>query len=114
MNQEDLKAELQKKSAPVPVKKGIQKPQLIKKPENKGPMKVMSGNPFDGANEMMMDQMGGEMNQGLDVMVNGEPMNDPQQVAEFVVNTPEVLNAVKTLLGGSEIKENEDENENDM
>lgn len=115
MNPEDVKAELEKKAAPV-VKKPAPKapPKLTKKPENKGPMKLMGGNPFDGATEMMMDQMGGEMNQGLDVMINGEPANDPQVIAEFVVSNPDVLAAVESLIGQPKGSTEDLEEDDDM
>lgn len=105
MTKEDLMAEMNKGgSTPAPAKPSPKAPPKLKQKPQAQEMKVMGGNPFDGAREMMMDQMGGEMNQGLDVVVNGEPMSSPDQIADFVVNTPELLDAVKMRIDAAEDK----------
>lgn len=104
---------MKKGGTPAPTQKPVasKAPPRLKPSPEQGPMKVMAGNPFDGAQEEMMAQMGGSMpqSQGPDVVVNGEPLTSPEQIAEFVMNTPEILQAVQAMMASGE-----EEGEGDM
>ncbi|MGV8142970.1 MAG: hypothetical protein ACP5NS_05055 [Candidatus Pacearchaeota archaeon] len=100
MNPEDVKAEMMRKGAPA-MKKPAPKapPKLMKKESPADAPRVSGGNPFEGAREEMMEQMGGEMNQGPEITINGEPVSDPMQIAEFVSQNPEIMAALAQIAG---------------
>lgn len=107
MNPDEVKAALDKKAGSAPAKKLAPKapPKLMKKADPAGAPRVSGGNPFDGAREEMLEQMGGEMNPGTEISINGEPVTDPMQIAEVVVNNPEIMAAVQSLMQGGNASE---------